>query len=73
MTIENPVFRLEVELSNDAFGGEAGPEELARILRRVASHVECQGTGELANDGEPVFDVNGNHAGQWTISFEEAR
>ncbi len=50
-------FTLKISTANPAF--EDGPEELARIFRRVADEVAD------GQRGRPVYDINGNTVGRW--------
>jgi len=56
------MFRLEIDMSNDAFQGDAY-DEVARILRVTAERLErlTQATGQCR-------DANGNVVGKWTVS-----
>jgi len=58
------MFTLQIETANAAFDG-APDEEVARILRRVASQIESGYT-----DGR-CKDVNGNSVGVFALDLEE--
>jgi hypothetical protein len=62
----NAVFTVTIETGNAVFEDYPG-EELARILRGLADHVEGQ-QAERAPGAKrvgPLRDVNGNTVGQW--------
>jgi len=55
---EKNMFTLSIETENDAFtNGES--EEIARILKEVASQVEN------GKDFGTITDINGNMIGNW--------
>lgn len=54
-------FELSVLMENAAFEDGGGRGELARILRKVADHV--QEGGERGK----ILDVNGNRVGRWEM------
>lgn len=60
-------FTLTIDTANDAFADDAGPTELARILRKLAD-----GLGDLLDldeaDGTRVRDVNGNTVGTVAVT-----
>jgi hypothetical protein len=60
------IFKLEIDLSTDAFKSLTG-FELARILRAVANSVDYQAGYDLAGREGPVRDVNGNVVGRLSI------
>jgi hypothetical protein len=56
-------FKLTIETDSAAFGDpDKSAAETARLLRYVASVVECG--SRLA----PVLDINGNTVGSWVLS-----
>jgi hypothetical protein len=57
------IFRINVEMENDAFRDAAGTE-LGRILRGMAELVE---DGQIGYDAFPVHDSNGNTVGRASI------
>lgn len=60
------MFSVNIKMGNDAFSEYPG-EELARILRGLADHVEGQ-TAERAPGAKRaghLRDVNGNTVGRW--------
>jgi len=59
------MFTIEIKTENAAFEGSACRQELARILREIAAHIEEQGT--VWNGGN-VYDVNGNKVGRWEVN-----
>ena len=58
-------FKLEIDLSNDAFQPEACIE-IARILRPIACGLEDQGEPQCGQ-GHEIYDDNGNYVGEWII------
>lgn len=59
-------FTLTIELDNDAFGD---PQELARILRKLADSPDLPGLGwAAAGDTMRVADINGNTVGGWKVT-----
>lgn len=60
------MFTMNVDMDNDAFCQDDGPDELARILRAVADKIE---RGEYhPGHSKTVLDVNGNDVGRWKIA-----
>jgi hypothetical protein len=57
-------FILEIDCDNDVF--RDSNDELARILRRIAFHVE----NITLLKGEIVFDINGNNVGTMRVIDE---
>lgn len=57
-------FKLEFEGGDAAFC-EAPREEVARILREVATAVDS------GRDGGSVRDINGNRVGEWWLEIED--
>lgn len=56
-----PMFKLQFDMSNDAFAGHTHDLEIARILVEVRNQV-------IAGYREgSIRDVNGNRVGQWAI------
>jgi hypothetical protein len=51
-------FKLYIDTDNAAF--ESGPDELARLLRKVADEVEAP-----HGHTRSILDVNGNRVGSW--------
>lgn len=63
-------FVIEVKMDNAAFE-VADPEardgdEIARILRDIATKVEGQSVHPDTHDGF-IFDTNGNRVGVWSV------
>jgi hypothetical protein len=57
-------FSAHIKMDNAAFDD---PEELARVLRRIADEVTT-GVGRQSVGDYPVRDINGNSVGTWSIS-----
>lgn len=55
-------FTLKIETGNAAFEENSG-QEIARILRELASHIDERDV--LPNEGSALFDYNGNRVGRW--------
>ena len=53
-------FVLEINTDNDAFVGESGSREVARILGGLSEVLDNYGASW---DAGPLFDVNGNRVG----------
>lgn len=53
-------FKLEIDLTNDAFQPDASPE-IARILKRIVSELETW--GDIALPMGYIRDDNGNRVG----------
>ena len=62
------MFRLEINCDNDAFDANHGTEELARILRSVASRLE---TSIDTFTYQSVYDINGNTIGTFRRTPED--
>lgn len=60
------MFKLAIETSNAAFEGDPA-EECARILRALADALEFG-----HRTGGPLFDVNGNRVGTFTLKRARA-
>lgn len=56
------VFRLIIETENAAFE-DAPASEIARILRKLADKLECDGCPD-EDDIFRLFDINGNRCGE---------
>ncbi len=56
------MFQLDIKTDNAAF--EAPRDEIARILRAVATALD-HGNGDIIS--VPIMDVNGNRVGRWTL------
>ena len=52
---------LKIGLTNDAFRGDNGRRELGKLLREVATTIECGGNYDV------IMDANGNSVGQFII------
>jgi hypothetical protein len=58
-------IKIEIDLDNDAFQDDDGPDELARILQDLAQRLPCP----LATSGPfNLHDMNGNHVGKARIT-----
>ena len=57
------MLRVRIDTDNDAFAGN-GEQEVARLLRKVATRVEG---GEF--DGV-IVDINGNRCGSFDLRLE---
>jgi hypothetical protein len=55
------MFTVTIETDNDAFTPDPRPE-LARILRRVADHIEA------GLDAGTLADINGNTVGSFSLT-----
>jgi hypothetical protein len=44
------------------------PDELARVLREIATEVNLQHDEELARSGEVLFDVGSGRRSSWHVS-----
>jgi hypothetical protein len=59
---------LKLDCDNAAFE-ENRAGEIARVLRELATDIECNGALPLANGhltiGGRLFDANGNKCGEW--------
>lgn len=55
------MFKMELDTSNDAFEGNNGKAEMARILRETAERIE---SGALQ---DYIRDVNGNRTGHFSF------
>jgi hypothetical protein len=53
-------FVVEIRTDNDAFVGESGSQEVARILAGLSEVLDNFGASW---DAGPLFDVNGNRVG----------
>lgn len=63
-------FDLFIEMDNAAF--EEGGNELAVLLRKIASQVEFNSSAALVDEGaRPVLDTNGNTVGTWKVRADE--
>lgn len=56
-------FVLSFTTNNAAFADGDGPEECARILRRIADKVSG------GDESGMIVDSNGNSIGQWSVDF----
>lgn len=68
------IFKLAIDCDNAAFGGEDCGPELARILHALAKRVEDRGESDLLyliSEEKPLFDINGNHCGDYWIEVEQ--
>ena len=54
-------YQLEINTDNDAFQDGYLEEEIARILRELASRIEKYGACN-----KTLFDINGNNVGDWS-------
>lgn len=59
------MFKLQFDMSGDAFAGHTYDVEIARILVEVSNNVIA------GYRGGPIRDVNGNRIGQWEIEAEK--
>lgn len=59
------MFKLEIDTGNAAFDGGTCREEVARILRHVASKIE-NGASESA-----CIDINGNTVGRFRLDHTQ--
>lgn len=60
-------FQLSFSMDNDAFdGGDNSVDEVMRILHTLADTIDAQGTTDNSR-GSNVYDVNGNHIGEWLV------
>jgi len=57
-------FVLSMDMENDAFREDTGPE-VARILRNLARTVEHRSLD--TDDDGILLDLNGNRAGMWEV------
>ena len=57
-------FVLSMDMDNDAFREDSGPE-VARILRKLAATVEHRSLD--TDDDGILLDGNGNRAGTWEV------
>lgn len=55
------MFRLKIETDNAAFQESTAQEEIARILREIASKLDG------LDDSGKVYDGNGNYVGDWKL------
>ena len=70
------MFKLAIKTDNAAFEPDDEtetimPGEMARILRKLADGFadgERTGVPIAVGEGGPVFDINGNRVGEWTLS-----
>lgn len=65
-----PMFKLEIQTDNAAFGDVAEGDrerEIARILRTIAATLEAEARNPEAAEGV-ARDINGNRVGAWSIS-----
>lgn len=58
-------FVMTFTTTNAAFSGGDGPEECARILRKIADKVSA------GDESGAIFDINGNSIGQWSVDFPD--
>lgn len=66
-----PVFRLEIELGNDAMNsGAAVAMAIRRAITRDLREIDLNDKRVGANQGK-IFDVNGNSVGRWYVTREE--
>ena len=72
--MNKPTLEISVTLTGSAFyddNGQPNPgPELARILRQLADRAE--GIDPEWGDSAPLYDVNGNKAGSFTLDGMEA-
>lgn len=62
------MFKLKIRTDNAAFE-DGAPQELARVLRKLADRLDQTAAGE--DDGGTVRDVNGNLVGDWVLTGQE--
>ena len=62
-------FTVKIDTDNAAFDPDPGPE-LARILRRIADHIE---RGDTYDMFQTILDVNGNDVGRFAIKPADYR
>jgi hypothetical protein len=58
-----PGLEIKFDTANAAFDWGNGPQECARILRKIADQVEN------GIDGGAIHDLNGNRIGEWGVYF----
>jgi hypothetical protein len=61
------IFRLSIEVENDAFQTDAA-REVARILRKVSIDLEDRG---LSTHWQPTVDENGNTVGRYALRDDD--
>lgn len=57
-------FTAIITLDNDAF---TDPQELSRLLRKIAAKVEGIDNSGLTTADGPVIDIFGNTVGRWEV------
>lgn len=62
-------FMLNLTADNAAFDPDPGPE-IARILRKIADHIESGGEYEFF---QTILDVNGNDVGRFALKPDDYR
>jgi hypothetical protein len=69
--ITQRTFTITIECNNAAFDGDACGEEVARILRELASDLDG---GDVEDDATFfLFDLNGNRCGDAEMTVEDCR
>jgi hypothetical protein len=58
-------FSLKLDCSNAAFDEGQRPNEVARILRRLADQIEIVPLSDNQRIDGRLFDANGNTCGSW--------
>ena len=60
-------FTLNIDTGNAAFEGSGLGNEVSRILRELAAHLEDMDATELPLEAR-LRDINGNTVGSWRIT-----
>lgn len=63
------MFKLELSTDNAAFAGDpqARASEIARILHRLAQHIEGNAHYYAEGGDDSLIDANGNTVGTWSL------
>lgn len=64
------IFKLEIEMVNDAFADLGGAPEIERILREVAVRVSKLDFRIYRAAEGAIMDANGNCVGGWKVDEE---
>lgn len=60
------MLKVKFDTDNEAFGNGNGGLEVARILRKLARHIE-----DSRDSSGNLFDANGNRVGHWSLSLSD--